>query len=116
MLTEKRASPAFIVRGKGNSEALNSCSHGAGRLMSRTAALQTLDPSEVVADLKEKDVEVISGQLDEAPAAYKDINEVIAAQRDLVDVVGRFMPCMVRMAPVEGRKDKQKAYSICSSW
>lgn len=110
------ASPAFVVRGKGNAESLNSCSHGAGRLMSRAEAFQTLKIDEVRAILNDNGVEVITGQLDEAPTAYKDINAIISAQNDLVDVVARFMPRMVKMAPVEGKKSKQKAESISSLW
>ncbi len=94
--------PGFVVRGKGNTAALNSCSHGAGRLMSRTAAINQLDRSAVSAYLKERGVELISGGLDEAPMAYKDIHAVMAAQADLVDVLARFEPRLVKMAPDEG--------------
>ena len=110
------ASPAFVVRGKGNAEALNSCSHGAGRLMSRAAAFQNLNPDDVRAILNDNGVELITGQLDEAPTAYKDIHTIMAAQSDLVDIVAKFIPRMVKMAPVEGRRAKQKAQSINSLW
>ncbi len=84
--------------------------------MSRAEAFQTLKIDEVRAILNDNGVEVITGQLDEAPTAYKDINAIISAQNDLVDVVARFMPRMVKMAPVEGKKSKQKAESISSLW
>lgn len=100
--------PGFVVRGKGNAAALNSCSHGAGRLMSRSAAFKQIDPDEVRAYLAQKGVELISGGLDEAPMAYKDIHAVIAAQTDLVEILARFEPRLVKMAPADvwhrGRK------------
>jgi tRNA-splicing ligase RtcB len=78
---------SFIVRGKGNRESFCSCSHGAGRAMSRTEARKrfTLADHEAATAGVEcrKDDEV----LDETPAAYKDIDAVMAAQADLVDVV-----------------------------
>ena len=101
-------SPGFVVQGKGNADALNSCSHGAGRLMSRTAAFNTLDRGEVRAFLQEAGVHLISGGLDEAPMAYKDIHTVMAAQSDLVDIVARFEPRLVKMAPDEGWAFKRK--------
>jgi len=93
------ASPGFVVSGKGNGEALNSCSHGAGRLMSRNTALKSLDPNEVRRFLEDAGVHLISGGLDEAPMAYKDIHAVMAAQSDLVDILARFEPRLVKMAP-----------------
>jgi tRNA-splicing ligase RtcB len=78
---------SYIVRGKGNPESFNSCSHGAGRKMSRTQARKqfTLADHEAATLGVEcrKDAEVI----DETPAAYKDIDAVMAAQSDLVEVV-----------------------------
>lgn len=78
---------SFIVRGKGKKEAFCSCSHGAGRKMSRTAARKTFtlkDHEEATRWVEcRKDVAVI----DETPAAYKSIEDVMNAQRELVDVV-----------------------------
>lgn len=78
---------SFIVRGKGNRDSFCSCSHGAGRAMSRTEAKKrfTLADHEMATQGVEcrKDAEVI----DETPAAYKDIDAVMAAQSDLVDIV-----------------------------
>jgi tRNA-splicing ligase RtcB len=78
---------SYIVRGKGNPDAFHSCSHGAGRTMSRTEAKRrfTLDDHARATKGIEcrKDAEV----LDETPMAYKDIDAVLAAQSDLVDVV-----------------------------
>ena len=78
---------SFIVRGLGNAESFDSCSHGAGRKMYRTAARRRLTVDDHVAATAgvecRKDAEVI----DETPAAYKDIDAVMHAQRDLVEIV-----------------------------
>lgn len=89
--------PGFIVRGKGNATSINSASHGAGRLMSRTKARNSITPSEMKKILKSEGVELIGGGLDEAPLAYKNIHEVMKAQTDLVEVLGTFLPKIVRM-------------------
>ena len=91
------ASPGFIVRGKGMAASINSASHGAGRLMSRTKAKQTILPGHVNKALKQAGVELIGSGLDEAPMAYKDIHQVMEYQKDLVEVLGTFMPKIVRM-------------------
>jgi tRNA-splicing ligase RtcB len=78
---------SYIVRGKGNEDAFHSCSHGAGRVMSRGVAKQTITlamhraATEGVACRKDRDV------VDESPAAYKDIDVVMSAQQDLVEIV-----------------------------
>ncbi|MBI1276500.1 MAG: RtcB family protein [Anaerolineaceae bacterium] len=91
------ADPAFLVRGKGTSESLNSASHGAGRAMSRRAALNSITKTERDRYLKERGVTLISAGLDESPQAYKNVEQVVAAQSDLVEIVGKFKPIMVRM-------------------
>ena len=93
------ASPGFVVRGKGNPESLHSASHGAGRVMSRTRANQTFNWKEVNHFLRERGVTLISAGLDEVPMVYKDIHTVMAAQSDLVAVLGQFDPKLVKMAP-----------------
>lgn len=93
------ASPAFIVRGKGNADSLDSASHGAGRLMSRTAAKKKFKWPEVQQLLDERGVTLMSAGLDEVPWAYKDIETVMAAQTDLVEPLARFDPKLVKMAP-----------------
>lgn len=90
--------PAFIVRGKGEAMAINSASHGAGRKMSRTKAKNSTTYNELKKHLKQQQVELIGGGLDEAPFAYKDIHQVMASQQNLVDVLGQFYPKIVRMA------------------
>lgn len=93
------ASPGFLVRGRGNAASLRSASHGAGRIMSRTKALETFMWEKVNRLLKERGVRLISAGLDEVPGVYKDIHQVMAAQTDLVEVLGRFDPKLVKMAP-----------------
>ncbi|HEY9256583.1 RtcB family protein [Chitinophaga sp.] len=90
--------PGFIVRGKGEVSSLQSASHGAGRLMSRTQAQKSITDQQLTQILQEHGVTLIGGGLDEAPGAYKDINMVMAAQTDLVEVIGSFVPKVVRMA------------------
>jgi tRNA-splicing ligase RtcB len=88
-----------IVVGKGNPDSLDSASHGAGRRMSRTAARKLFTADNLAAYLSAKDVELLSGDLDEHPEAYKDITGVMEAQLDLVESQGIFVPHMVIMAP-----------------
>jgi tRNA-splicing ligase RtcB len=93
------ATPGFLVRGRGNTASLRSASHGAGRVMSRSKAMQTFEWEKVNRVLKERGVKLISAGLDEAPMVYKDIHAVMAAQSDLVAVLGEFQPKLVKMAP-----------------
>lgn len=88
----------FIVKGKGELASVNSASHGAGRLMSRTRALQSITEKALKDELKKFGVKLIGGGLDEAPFAYKNIDLVMKSQTALVDTVGKFTPKIVRMA------------------
>ena len=97
--------PGFLVRGKGEELAINSASHGAGRQMSRTQATKTISPQDMKAILQANNVTLIGAGLDEAPMAYKDINVVMNAQKDLVDIVAKFTPKMVRMADDGSKED-----------
>lgn len=99
------ASPGYIVSGKGNAESLHSASHGAGRVMSRTKAMQSFTWSSVKKQLEAAGVELLSAGLDEVPGVYKDIHTVMAAQTDLVDVLGRFDPKLVKMCPAGDRAE-----------
>ncbi len=99
------ASPGYVVRGKGSPESLHSASHGAGRVMSRTKALQSFTWSAVKKQLAAAGVELLSAGLDEVPGVYKDIAQVMAAQTDLVDVLGRFDPKLVKMCPAGERAE-----------
>ena len=92
----------YLIRGRGVSESLESASHGAGRLMSRKAALNSISKSARDEYLRERGVTLLGGGLDESPQAYKPIDSIIAAQHDLVEVLGKFTPKIVRMADEAG--------------
>jgi len=89
--------PGFIVKGKGHAPALNSASHGAGRKCSRQETKSRNTKSEMRKQLRNKGVKLIGGALDESPFAYKSLEQVMSFQNDLVDVVGKFRPRIVRM-------------------
>ncbi len=97
--------PGFLVRGKGEANAINSASHGAGRQMSRTQAIKSLDQKAITNYLNDVGITLMGAGKDEAPMAYKDIHEVMAAQTDLVNVVATFTPKMVRMADDGSKED-----------
>jgi tRNA-splicing ligase RtcB len=78
---------SYIVRGLGNPESLCSCSHGAGRRMSRTAAKRRFSRDDLEAQTQGVECRKDGGVLDEIPGAYKDIDEVMANQSDLVEIV-----------------------------
>jgi tRNA-splicing ligase RtcB len=78
---------SFIVRGKGNTDSFCSCSHGAGRAMSRTKAKETFTLKDHREATEGVECRKDQGVIDETPMAYKDIDAVIAAQSDLIDVV-----------------------------
>lgn len=92
----------YVVRGKGLPDALSSAAHGAGRRLSRRAALASISKSARDAYLRERGITLLGGGLDESPQAYKDIESIIAAQDDLVEVIGKFTPRIVRMAEEAG--------------
>ncbi|HLZ86830.1 MAG TPA: RtcB family protein, partial [Puia sp.] len=87
----------YIVKGRGETASLSSAAHGAGRKMSRTAAMNSITHELMKKTLEKHGVKLLGGGLDEAPQAYKDIEEVMRCQRQLVDVVGTFIPKIVRM-------------------
>ena len=78
---------SFIVRGLGNAESFDSCSHGAGRVMSRTQAKKEVSLAEHIADTAGVECRKDEGVIDETPRAYKPIEAVMAAQADLVEIV-----------------------------
>jgi tRNA-splicing ligase RtcB (3'-phosphate/5'-hydroxy nucleic acid ligase) len=92
----------YLVRGKGVPSSLESASHGAGRQMSRRVALSSISKSARDEYLKKNDVTLLGGGMDESPQAYKSIESVIKAQTELVDVLGKFTPRIVRMADEPG--------------
>jgi tRNA-splicing ligase RtcB len=97
--------PGYIVRGKGLAASLNSAAHGAGRRMSRTRAKALFTWDMAQRFLRERGVTLISAGLDEVPMAYKDIDEVMASQQDLVEPLARFDPRLVKMAPAGERPE-----------
>jgi tRNA-splicing ligase RtcB (3'-phosphate/5'-hydroxy nucleic acid ligase) len=97
--------PGYVVRGKGVAGALNSAAHGAGRRMSRTRAKQMFTWDVAQQFLRARGVTLLSAGLDEVPMAYKDIDEVMAAQSDLVETLARFEPRLVKMAPAGERPE-----------
>jgi tRNA-splicing ligase RtcB len=93
------ATPGYVVRGRGEPESLHSASHGAGRVMSRSKAKESFAWSAVKKQLAAAGVELLSAGIDEVPGVYKDIHGVMAAQTDLVEVLGKFQPRIVKMCP-----------------
>jgi len=93
-----QGSKSYLVRGLGNKESFMSCSHGAGRKMGRKQAIRTLNLQEEINKLDSQGIiHSITSQdnLDEAAGAYKDIDEVMNAQKDLVEIVVEFTPTAV---------------------
>jgi tRNA-splicing ligase RtcB len=89
--------PAYLVRGKGNADSLNSASHGAGRAMSRKKGKEKYSKGAVQGNLLKKGISVLGMGADESPGCYKNIDEVMARQKDLVEVIGKFLPKIVKM-------------------
>jgi tRNA-splicing ligase RtcB len=100
--------PGFIVKGKGETNSLQSASHGAGRKMSRSKAIANISHDYLRKELKEHGVILLGGGLDEAPQAYKDIEEVMQSQMDLVDILGKFYPKIVQMDGTDVQKTKDR--------
>lgn len=89
---------SYIVKGKGNRESFNSCSHGAGRRMGRNEAMRSLNLDEEIKKLNDQGI--VHGirtvkDLDEAAGAYKDISTVMKNQEDLVDILVELTPMAV---------------------
>jgi tRNA-splicing ligase RtcB len=99
------ATPGFLVKGKGNEDALNSASHGAGRLMSRNRAFKEIKRAMVDELLKQRGITLLGAGLDESPMVYKDIHGVMKAQESLLEVLGIFMPKIVKMADPKERPE-----------
>ena len=98
MIPGSQGTPSFIVKGKGNPKAFESCSHGAGRVMSRTKAKKMLSVEDETKSLEERGIlHAVRHQsdLDEAPGSYKDIKTVMSNQEDLVDIVIELQPLAV---------------------
>lgn len=87
----------YIVRGLGNPCSIESASHGAGRLLSRSKCKTLISKNEMLRDLKSKGIELIGGGIDESPQAYKDLRRVMSQQQELIETIGKFSPKIVRM-------------------
>lgn len=96
---------SYIVRGKGNPNSLESCSHGAGRQMGRKAARKQLTTAAFAESIATTHSTPSGKYIDEAPGAYKDIDVVIARQADLIDVVHRLRPIMTVKGDSKSRDD-----------
>jgi len=87
---------SYICEGLANPESFQSCSHGSGRVLGRKAAIRSIKPESVKAQLSERDIELLTSKrsriAEEAPEAYKDIEEVMSAQADLVEPVVTLFP------------------------
>lgn len=91
------AAPGYLVEGLGYEGSLNSASHGAGRLFSRADAKASFIKATMKKNLADAGVQVIGGSIDESPMVYKDIEQVMRFQKELVTVLGVFRPKFVRM-------------------
>lgn len=85
---------SYIVKGKGNPESFCSCSHGAGRVMSRNKARQNFSVDDLIHQTAGVECRKDAGVIDEIPAAYKNINTVMANQSDLVEIVAELKQIM----------------------
>lgn len=107
--------PGFIVKGLGEEASVNSASHGAGRKMSRTSAIKSITHNQLNEALAKHGVKLLGGGLDEAPFAYKDIHEVMKAQKHLVETVGLFYPKIVKMDGAQPKQWKRRNKDLSAS-
>lgn len=89
--------PGYIVSGKGDEASLYSASHGAGRKISRGKAKNSITGTDLKKVLKQARVTLLGGGVDEAPMAYKNLDDVMTSQADLLHIEGKFYPRIVRM-------------------
>lgn len=102
------ATGSYIVRGLGNSESFCSCSHGAGRVMSRGQAVRSISLESFARTMRGIVAETTQDYLDEAPQAYKDLDTVLVNQADLVEPVRRLRPVMNVKGAGKARKDRTR--------
>lgn len=102
------ATGSYIVRGLGNPESFQSCSHGAGRVMSRGQAERSITLEAFAHRMKGIVAETSREYLDEAPQAYKDLDTVIVNQRDLVEPVRRLLPIMNVKGASKPKRDRSR--------
>ncbi len=97
--------PSYIVRGRGNPDGLMSCSHGAGRTMSRKAARERISPAAFATSIAGTYSKPSPGILDEAPGVYKDVEVVIGRQLDLIEIVHTLRPLITVKGDSRARDD-----------
>lgn len=114
MIPGSMTAPGYIVKGKGEIASLSSAAHGAGRKMSRTNAMKSITHHLLRETLEENGVKLIGGGLDEAPQAYKDIEEVMRSQQQLIEVVGKFIPKIVKMDGAKGKQWGKRKEAVLS--
>ncbi|KAK3752574.1 hypothetical protein QZH41_006662 [Actinostola sp. cb2023] len=104
---------SYIVRGKGNPDSFHSCSHGAGRVMSRAKAKKTFSIEDHIQATEGVECRKDRAVIDETPMAYKNIDHVMAAQSDLVDVIllGLLVLCLASLLAEGGRCSTNKLLS-----
>ena len=98
-------SNSYIVRGLGNPESLQSCSHGAGRRMGRNVAKKTISEAEFVKSLEGTHSKASMSYVDEAPGAYKNIAKVIGRQLDLIAIEHTLKPLITIKGDSKARED-----------
>jgi len=98
-------SASYIVRGLGNPDSFASCSHGAGRTMSRSQARKTISDADFAASLEGTFSKASASYIDEAPGAYKEITTVISRQRDLIDVLHTLKPIITLKGDSRAKED-----------
>ena len=105
MIPGSMADPAFVVRGLGSADSLNSASHGAGRVMSRKKAKEKFSFRAVERKLEKRGIRILSAGADEVPGVYKNIEQVMSEQSDLVEPIARFDPRIVKMCGDDSRSE-----------
>lgn len=100
-------SKSYIVQGKGNEGSLNSCSHGAGRKMGRKVAKETITQKQFNAAMERSGsyTKVSMSHIDESPLVYKDVTEIIARQKDLIDILFTLSPLITIKGDSKARDD-----------
>ncbi|MEO2003921.1 MAG: RtcB family protein, partial [Candidatus Poribacteria bacterium] len=96
---------SYIVSGKGSVDSFASCSHGAGRTMSRTRARKTIPQDEFERAISHTFTRASRGYIDEAPQSYKDVDEVVRRQTDLVDTLHVLQPIITLKGDSKARDD-----------
>jgi tRNA-splicing ligase RtcB len=108
--------PGYVVRGRGNPDSLQSASHGAGRCMSRKKARETFDFQATKKNLEKEGIRILQAGADEVPGVYKEIEAIMAAQQDLVEIVARFDPRVVMMAADKAKPWQKKKHGNDADW